>query len=291
MKELSIEEKAKAYDKAIKVIKDNLDALNEITETGTEVVNIQPIKNCFYRAFPELKESEDEKIRACIEMCLTDIDEQRFADFSTNIKECLDWLKKQGEQAKFRDSIQVGDTVTRNKDGILVNLSQLKRVAKKDEKQGEHKSADKEYTFKAIPRLLGMIPPTDRAKSYCQKLIDSLEQEGYSTDAKIVRDCLKQMNGEKVAMATMDEQKPTWSEEDKLKSSILIHVVKKQQGSAIFEGLLPEELIEWLEKKGEHKSAWKPSVEQMIILRHVISGCSYDIEPLVEMEEQLKKLM
>ena len=53
------------------------------------------------------------------------------------------WLEKQGEHAKFRDSIQIGDKVTRNQDGVLVNLSQLKRVAKKDEKQGEQKPADK----------------------------------------------------------------------------------------------------------------------------------------------------
>lgn len=76
---------------------------------------------------------------------------------------------------------------------------------------------NKEYTFKAIPRLLEMIQPTDRAKSYCQKLIDSLEQEGYSTDATIVRDWLKTMNGEKVAMATMDEQKVANETEPKFK--------------------------------------------------------------------------
>ena len=58
MKELSIEQKMEAYDKAIKVIKDNLNALNEIIETGAETVNIQVIKNCFYRAFPELKENK-----------------------------------------------------------------------------------------------------------------------------------------------------------------------------------------------------------------------------------------
>ena len=38
------------------------------------------------------------------------------------------------------------------------------------------------------------------------------------------------------------------------------------------------------------QTTWKPSDEQMAELRRVISGCSYDIEPLVEMEEQLKKL-
>jgi hypothetical protein len=85
------------------------------------------------------------------------------------------------------------------------------------EKQGEKKSKDR-YTFNSIPRLLDMIEPTDRAKSYCQKLIDSLLQEGYTTDAKIVSNCLKQMNGEKVAMATMDEQKPAEKVEPKFQN-------------------------------------------------------------------------
>lgn len=62
------------------------------------------------------------------------------------------------------------------------------------------------FVFKAIPRLLEMIEPTDRAKTYTAKLADTLEVEGYSTDAKIVRESLKIMNGEKVPMATMDEE-------------------------------------------------------------------------------------
>lgn len=43
-------------------------------------------------------------------------------------------LEKQCEHAKFCDSIQVGDKVTRNQDGMLVNLSQLERVAKSADK-------------------------------------------------------------------------------------------------------------------------------------------------------------
>lgn len=62
------------------------------------------------------------------------------------------------------------------------------------------------FAFKAIPRLLEMIEPTDRAKVYVTKLADALEVEGYSTDAKIVMESLKIMNGEKVPMATMDEE-------------------------------------------------------------------------------------
>ena len=91
--------------------------------------------------FPELKESEDERIRKwLIEL----VEEVRKAN-PTNVEhngmcsEALAWLEKQAEHANFRNKIQIGDKVTRNKDGYLVNLSQLNRVAKVDEKQGEQK--------------------------------------------------------------------------------------------------------------------------------------------------------
>ena len=72
------------------------------------------------------------------------------------------------------------------------------------------------FVFKAIPRLLDMIESTERARSYTAKLADTLESEGYPTDANIVRECIKRMNGEKVAMATMDKE-PV-SEKDKLRA-------------------------------------------------------------------------
>ena len=87
--------------------------------------------------FPELKESEDERIRKGIIRCVKG--NMPDNDFR---KKYLAWLEKQGEHKKFRDSIQVGDKVTRNEDGVLVNLSQLSRVAKKEEKQGEQKPVD-----------------------------------------------------------------------------------------------------------------------------------------------------
>lgn len=40
----------------------------------------------------------DEDIKACIGMCLTDVNEQRFKDYGTNLRDCLAWLEKQGEK-------------------------------------------------------------------------------------------------------------------------------------------------------------------------------------------------
>jgi hypothetical protein len=46
----------------------------------------------------EESKTPNEDIKNCIGMCLTDVDEQRFTDYNTSLKECLAWLEKQGKQ-------------------------------------------------------------------------------------------------------------------------------------------------------------------------------------------------
>ena len=78
MKELSIEEKAKRYDEAIEIAK----------EINNEQ-RAQPF-NVMTKVFPELAESEDEKIRKSL------------IDMLKNDEKCylkeIAWLEKQGEQ-------------------------------------------------------------------------------------------------------------------------------------------------------------------------------------------------
>jgi len=131
MKELSIEEKAKAYDEIIK-------KANKMHHE-----NCEACQACIEELIPELAESKDEMIIKAIKSAvlqLTDIYLQE--KYGLKQSDCIAWLEKQGEHANFRNKIQIGDKVTRNEDGVLVNLSQLKRVAKKDEKQGEQKPAE-----------------------------------------------------------------------------------------------------------------------------------------------------
>ena len=83
--------------------------------------------------FPELRESEDEKIRKDLIIYLRSIlSNKKYGD--KFIEGWIAWLEKQGENANFRNKIQIGDKVTRNEDCMLVNLSQLKRVAKPADK-------------------------------------------------------------------------------------------------------------------------------------------------------------
>lgn len=117
----TIEEKAKAYDEAIKVAEN----IHRFSSDLAEIKRIEQI-------FPELKESEDERIRKEILDCFRAMKQQ--GCFPSKHKEQYDswiaWLEKQGKHANFLSKIQVGDKVTRNEDGELVNLSQLNRVAK-----------------------------------------------------------------------------------------------------------------------------------------------------------------
>lgn len=64
------------------------------------------------------------------------------------------------------------------------------------------------FVFKSLPRILEMITtPDDRAIFYCTRLAESLENEGYLVDSKIIKESIKMMKGEEeVPMATMDEE-------------------------------------------------------------------------------------
>ena len=223
---MTTEEKAKAYDEALKEAKKW-----HKTFVSGQNYPATDIKVSYEWIFPELEESEDDRIRKEIiafikkrdrSGCDYDYDKwiawlekqvypQMVAD--AYLKGCNDtekkWLEKQGEtsdQIHYWTEEEIEPIISdylrgaEHYGGMIARLRCLK--PKSLEKQGE----PKEYTFKSIPRLLNMIEPSDRAKAYCQKLIGSLVREGYNTDAKIIDEVLKGWNGEDVPMAVMDEK-------------------------------------------------------------------------------------
>lgn len=84
MKELTIEQKAKAYGEALKA------AVVAYKDEDRH------LKATLERIFPELKESEDERILEVIKHCI----ESRYLYTSTikgiSQKECFAWLEKHG---------------------------------------------------------------------------------------------------------------------------------------------------------------------------------------------------
>ncbi len=115
MRKLTTEQKAKAYDEAIKRAKALYDSHQPISGNNVIIDNI----------FPELRESEEEERTInCIGMCLTDANEQRFKDYGTTLKDCLAWLKKQGEKESNKMHIwkHWKDGICGNGEGKLIYL-------------------------------------------------------------------------------------------------------------------------------------------------------------------------
>ena len=273
MKELSIEEKAQRYDEAL-----------ERTRKWYDSNTNEGFRRIFEDIFYELKESEDERIRKEIIGFLRNIPNSNYT-----CEEMALWLEKQGGHAKFINGIQVGDKVTRNKDGVLVNLSQLNRVAKKDEKQGKQKPTDKiEPKFKVGDTI------TDETGVWPNKKIEAIENENY-----VVR-CLYTNNKQYIPINTQDdyiivEQKPAWSEEDEEMVQVAINACNLYQDSLVrndsrFDKAVKAE--EWL-KSLRPQSHWRPSDEQVEALQTAI-GIVGELTPtaslLKEIREQLKKL-
>ena len=108
MKELSINEKAKAYDEAI--------------ERAKKIYG-----NCIIeRIFPELKECDDERIK---KNCIHFLELQKQHHAATfEIEECIDWLEKKGKQLadKNKPKFEVGDWV------VFITSESVYQVEKKE---------------------------------------------------------------------------------------------------------------------------------------------------------------
>lgn len=131
---MTLEQKAAAYDKALERAQALYNDKNEIgyanaesvleevfpslKESEYERIRKELLEHCKNQAklyiqtgnkCPQIQswidwlEKQDNNklntnIKSCIEMILTDADEQRFKDYNTNLAVCLAWLKRQDEE-------------------------------------------------------------------------------------------------------------------------------------------------------------------------------------------------
>jgi len=135
-------------------------------------------KELMEKELHELRESEDERIKNEI---IAFVEQSIHRGGGTPIPQeqedkWIVWLEKQGEHANFRNMIQVGDKVTKNEDGVLVNLSQLKRVAKPSEKQGEQKPADKVDVLMSLDEAIEHCKEKSCGNSACALEHEQLEK-------------------------------------------------------------------------------------------------------------------
>ena len=115
MKEVSIEDKAKRYDEAIERAKSKIKNDKDHVLYEYDILDI----------FPELKESEDEKIRKLCEVLIRTCFMNELCTKEEK-DDCFAWLEKQGEQ-KPSDTVEpkfkVGDWIVFN--GFVLHIDEI----------------------------------------------------------------------------------------------------------------------------------------------------------------------
>lgn len=244
IKELSIEEKAKRYDEA----KEKAKVLKECF-TNTEVVRYMD------ELFPDLAESEDERIRNYI-----------LSHLQQHLKTVREFSSK-GMVTPFSSE----------------EIKMLEASVVWLEKQGEQKSVVDTKVIIPKFRVGDIVKSKSQPRRSPRKIIS------------IGKDCYWCEDRGCIGFAWEDdceivEQKPAWSEEDEKMLNDAIGAV----GAADYYTYDDKEEIEHWLKSLRPQSHWEPSDEQMEALDDAIDICSKqnnDIgDWLDNLREQLKKL-
>ena len=242
MKELSIEEKAKAYDEALEKARQ----LCSYPTTKPFISDLQDL-------FPELKESEDEKIRKEIighfrnTRCVTEEGAERIAKW-------LSWLEKQGNINPTEDELEA-----------------LRIAAYEPTKNWSEK----------LQSLYEKLTHCEQKLAFEMKSPE--ESLGISSETynKIVDECI------------YGEQKPAWSEEDNNCLSTIIAEFSKSAGKSVSKDewmrcndwlnslrnrVQPQPKQEWSEKDkalldGAKWQEEKDNEEKVLTYKHGFEDC------------------
>jgi hypothetical protein len=125
MKELSIEEKARAYDEVTKKVNDYYEGKTKIYSDVDKTLNY---------LFPELKESEDDRIKKELIEYFKWNTEQILDNFDN--KDVLAWLEKHSEQKTIDE---IAKEVCKNKESAMAFLKSAGIMNEKGELADEYK--------------------------------------------------------------------------------------------------------------------------------------------------------
>jgi len=247
----SIEEKAKAYDEAIEKLcrlHDDYDTVSTLIDIKKELENI----------FPELAESEDDRIRkALVELVHDTTSDSLWVDYNVHKEDALAWLEKQGKQ-------------------ILVNSA-------KTCKDGQ-KSADAEKGAKWNEGENPNSVWSEDDEEEFKIAIDTLVEAGQRDSAHWLKSLKDRVQ---------PQPKQEWSEEDRKIIIELIGIFESavDGGHVAFPYRLIKDYIKVL-KSCLPQTTWKPSDEQMKALdRAQAELCSTEYnKPICDLIDILNKL-
>lgn len=145
---MTIEEKAKAYDKAIERTKYYLTNIG----VSPDEEPIDVAKKMSEYIFPQLYESEDEKIRKHL-ICLFKKEygnnsSARFAGIK--VKDIIAWLEKRDEQKHTTPKFKVGDMIRHIKEGITCKIDSIDTEYRVSGCNGTHLPFDAEDYWELV---------------------------------------------------------------------------------------------------------------------------------------------
>ena len=170
MKELRIEEKAKRYDEVVDEIKKLRDMLLKEGVINKDGI----ICDNFNRIFPELKESEDEKIRKDLITFLDDVwhlgKDANFGKWDkADCSDWINWLEKQGGQKPAEWSEE--DKVILNN---IIRSVHMKSIKPLDEMNAMSKYKKYEDFLKSLPARFSLQPKAEWSEEDEQNLNEAL---------------------------------------------------------------------------------------------------------------------
>lgn len=104
-----------------------LETVQDILSSGADAIRIKTLKLRLQSVFPELVESEGERIRKAIISCCLDHG-SKYKYLGVKMEEMCAWLEKQGEQKPFdkvEPKFKVGDWITSNNDGEVWQIGSI----------------------------------------------------------------------------------------------------------------------------------------------------------------------
>jgi hypothetical protein len=256
---------------------------------------VEDIENIIKRW--NVQKYDEEAIRDCIGVILTDAPEQRFVDFNTSLKDCLAWLEKRGEQQDINPSEYINDM--EGNGCYLKNATQ--KPADKVEPKFKVKFAGSEYNVLGVRDIAGVtfyviedepnhidyiLPNTCEIVS--QKPAWSEEDKNM---LQSILDEYKSMQIEKrtwlKSLKDRIQPKQEWSEEDE---KIIIQI--KDAVENYFPTPVADKIKSWL-KSLKERYTWKPSDEQMdalLVKIPIEDSCNKVDNILKSLYSDLKKL-
>ena len=157
---MTTEEKAIRYDEALERAKEELSVSHINSDSERQL----------YRLFPELKESEDEKVRKHLISLVKNWDKDgivsKYTSNPNDIERILAWLEKQGQEKSIDMSIkekahQIAWETSKHYDPLLSKESWCEMAALDMaswlEKQGEQKSAWSEEDSVRLQRIIDFL--------------------------------------------------------------------------------------------------------------------------------------